>query len=185
MQYIKYIGLGLFFIALLLGCKEVSVNNTKNIDVSHALKTSLVVVNKHDNQIEVNMVFENISDNPLRIFYIDAPLFYKTHNHFYFVDGQGKKYFDMEEVPPHGLIVTAKDFYLIAPHEQKHFSAKIMLPVKDVKKVHWRYDNTLTSWKGNIETLDGKTKALFGGKEIPYIWVGTIETSAKIGKSVD
>jgi hypothetical protein len=55
-----------------------------------------------------------------------------------------------------------------------------MLPVTNVKKVYWRYNNTLTSWKGNMETLDGKTKALFNGNKIPYIWTGNIESSTQI-----
>lgn len=39
--------------------------------------------------------------------------------------------------------------------------------------------NQITRWEGGVQTLDGPTKALFGGGDIPHIWTGrlVVETS--------
>ena len=180
MQPIKAVWIGLLFIVVLLGCKEIAVESKVKVDNVHTLKTSLEVLTQKEKYIELRLVFENISDKPLRIFYMDHTLFSRVQNSFYFIDSRGKKYFEMEDVPPHGFLVHAQDFYLIAPYEKKSFIVKMTLPTKEMKKIYWRYHNKLTSWKGDFETLDGKSRALFNGHEIPYIWVGSIENSIKI-----
>jgi hypothetical protein len=40
--------------------------------------------------------------------------------------------------------------------------------------------NVYGEWKGGVETLDGQTKSLFGDEEIPYIWLGEIESTIAI-----
>ena len=38
--------------------------------------------------------------------------------------------------------------------------------------------NMITPSKGGIQTLDGPTKNLFGGKDIPDLWRGKLEVKA-------
>jgi len=46
--------------------------------------------------------------------------------------------------------------------------------------LEWVYENKISKWGGGIATLNGPTQELFGGKEIPYIWKGKIETKISL-----
>ena len=173
--------LGLLGIFLLLGCHSFVTPQVKTEVNSASLKTSIVVHKKKSDTLYVDLVFENVSEKPLHIYYINDPLFGRTQNRFYMIDKHGKRYFELEEPPPpHGYVVSENDFYLIAPQSKKRFSVKVVLPIKNPVSVEWVYSNRVTSLKGGARTLDDKTKALFGGIEIPYIWTGSIETEVEI-----
>jgi len=177
----KWLYISLLSMSLLLSsCNTLSNANVKCVDVSDALKTSIEILGSVDNGVEVRLVFTNSSMHPLRIYYIDVPLFNRSVNRFYIVDSKGKKVFDTTEVPPHGVIISEKDFYLISPYSKKVFKEKISLAFKNTKQLGWLYHNKITSWKGNFETLDGKEKVLFNGNKIPYIWTGNIESNTQI-----
>ena len=42
----------------------------------------------------------------------------------------------------------------------------------------WTYHNDIVRWEGGYQTLDGPTKTLFEGKDIPYIWTGKLSVEA-------
>ena len=164
---------------MILGCTETNSARVKS-NVTNALKTSVVFTGVNKNDFSMALTFKNISSQPLRIYYIDDPLFNNTMNSFYAISKRGKKVFDQEAVSPHGITVSKKDFYLIAPKSKKVFNVDVSLPVKKPQVLVWRYHNKITSWKGGMQTLDGKTKALFDGKAIPNIWTGIIESRTGI-----
>ncbi len=164
---------------MILGCTETNSATVKS-NITNALKTSVVLNGINKNAFSMTLTFQNISSHPLRIYYIDDPLFNKTMNTFYAVTKSAKKVFDQEEVPPHGMTVNEKDFYLIAPQSKKVFNVEVRLSVKNPQTLVWRYHNKITSWEAGTQTLDGKTKALFGSKKIPYIWTGSIESRTSI-----
>jgi hypothetical protein len=41
--------------------------------------------------------------------------------------------------------------------------------------VRWTYENSIQRWQGGQMTLDGPTKSLFDGGDIPYIWTGKLQ----------
>jgi len=147
----------------------------------NALKISMELKERTEDTLSVNLIFKNVSQKPLRIYYIDDPLFSRTQNSFYLIDKHGKRYFELEEgPPPHGYVVSEKDFYLIEAKHKKQFGTRVAVPVKDPLALEWVYSNQISSWRGGAQTLDGKTKILFGGREIPYIWSGSIEKRIKL-----
>jgi len=44
----------------------------------------------------------------------------------------------------------------------------------------WVYKNSITKWKGGLNTLNGPTKELFNGETIPYIWTGRTEVEIPV-----
>jgi hypothetical protein len=81
---------------------------------------------------------------------------------------------------PHGYVVTEKDFHLIEPGAEARFEQTLATRgLKSGKhRVVWSYSNSITKWAGGAQTLDGPTKRLFGGKEIPFIWTGTVKAES-------
>jgi hypothetical protein len=181
MHYLRFVGVGLWAVFLFHGCGTPTQDRVEKIVVFEALKTSINVIAKNENSIEVDLVFENVSEKPLRIYYIDDPLFSRTQNSFYVKDKRGKNHFEIDDAPPpHGYMLSEKNFYLIASKDKKIFRQKILLQVKNSVSLQWIYRNQLTSMEGGIETLDGQNKAFFNGDRIPYIWTGMIKNSIKI-----
>jgi hypothetical protein len=168
-------------IVLLGGCQSSAIPEGDKVADRDSLKISMEAGERTRDSLNVKLIFENVSPKLLRIYYIDDPLFSRTQNSFYLIDKQGKRHFELEDgPPPHGYVVSEKDFYLIEAESKKQFNVKVALPVKDPAALEWVYRNQITSWRGGIETLDGKTKVLFEGREIPYIWRGRIETRIKL-----
>ncbi len=154
-----------------------------SLTADEVLRTSVKFV-KLGKELEVKVRFENISDRPVRVYFIENPIFNSFQSAFTVVHKDGTKSFIAEEPQPHGYVVTESDFHLIAPCHSKTFKQKIgnvtLGSGSNPAGIEWEYSNTITKWEGGIETLDGKTEALFGGKEIPYIWTGRIKAAAKI-----
>lgn len=84
------------------------------------------------------------------------------------------------EPRPHGIVVDEGDFHELPPGKTIEFTQSLRLPddvAPGTLSVRWEYSNQVKQWEGGVQTLDGPTKALFGGGPIPGIWVGEVETS--------
>ena len=137
--------------------------------------------------------FKNASKDPIRIYLPQAEAF--RANISTIVMRAGDAVIAVPEPHPHGYTVTEIDFPLIAPGEEKSvlqpFSLDPMVPGPGTATlrrpgfeagksvaVRWSYDNSITRWQGGAQTLDGPTKSLFEGKDIPYIWTGKLSVEA-------
>jgi len=144
---------------------------------------------KLNEDFELSLVFKNISKYPLRIYWVETEFFRSFQSYFYLlINGKSKYLGDVS--PPHGYIVTEKDFHLIDSNDEIVFKQNLSINETkietDSKEIYlqWVYENNISKWEGGITTLDGPTKKIFGGKEIPYIWKGKIESviALKIAK---
>jgi hypothetical protein len=139
--------------------------------------------------------FRNASQQPLRFYLIDSEPFRSFQSRLAVFEQGGGGFITMQPDPrPHGYVVTEKDFHLLGPGEEKTFTqslyvARVAPGGQSVRRlegfekggafrVRWTYENSVTQWKGGAMTLDGMTKALFGGGPIPHIWTGKVEAEA-------
>jgi hypothetical protein len=137
--------------------------------------------------------FRNVSTQPVRFYLPRGEAFRAGISTLRFQAGDG--IFIEPEPQPHGVVIDEADFPLLAPGEEKTFAQPFTLdPVppgpgtqtarragfEDGKtaRVSWTYENKITRWEGGQQTLDGPTKTLFGGKDIPYIWTGELTVQA-------
>ena len=137
--------------------------------------------------------FKNVSSHPLRIYMPASEPFRANISTIYLLAGNALLVFP--EPHPHGYVVTEVDFPLLAPGEQKSyeqtFSVEKLVPGSSsvtqrekgfepgaLARVTWAYENEIERWQGGIKTLDGPTKNLFGGKDIPDLWRGKLEVKA-------
>lgn len=137
--------------------------------------------------------FRNVSSEPVR-FYLPRPeAFRATISSLTLVPRQGHPMFEPEP-QPHGYVVTEDDFHLLAPGEAREFTQRFTLdpflpgpgnktarrrgfePGREVE-VGWVYENSITRWAGGALTLDGPTKQLFDGGDIPHIWTGKLRVT--------
>lgn len=173
----------LMVIFMLSGCGGATMNKSEVI-TDDRLHTSLAVVSMSHDTVEIEMRFENVSNTPLRIYYIDDPIFNGFQSSFYLRSESGEKKYIGEEPHPHGYAVSQKDFHLILPHKSKSFRQKFktksIFTSGKANDLVWHYTNRIVKWKGSQQTLDGETKALFDGESIPYIWSGRISTSVAL-----
>jgi len=152
------------------------------------LKTCIRIANqkiKLDEEFEVDLIFRNTSKHPIRIYLIDNDFFRSFQSYFYLLDN-GKHKFLTEISPPHGYVVTEKDFHLIEPNCEIHFEQTLSIASAGIEtKLHkahlkWIYENKISKWEGGIQTLDGPTKKIFNGKKIPHIWRGKVDVTIEI-----
>jgi len=166
---------------MLVGCATGTTMNKDKVIPDDRLQISLAIVFMSHDTVKIEMQFENVSNMPLRIYYINDPIFNSFQSSFYLKSESGEKKYIGEEPHPHGHAVSKKDFYLILPHKSKSFiqkfKTKSIFTSGKANDLVWRYTNRIITWKGNVQTLDGETKELFDGETIPYIWSGKISTS--------
>jgi len=136
---------------------------------------------KLNEDIELSLVFKNISKYPLRIYLVETEFFRSFQSYFYLLfNGKSKHISNIS--PPHGYIVTEEDFHLIDSNSEIVFKHTFSIDETKIETdsneiyLNWVYENIISKWEGGITTLDGPTKKLFGGKEIPYIWKGKLES---------
>jgi hypothetical protein len=130
--------------------------------------------------------FANETKKPVRIYLVESEPFRSFQSALRVARASDRKIVDLQPEPrPHGYMVDESDFHLILPGES--FSAKQSLSLDptiyragESYVVTWIYENDVTKWAGGVVTLDGPTKALFGGKEIPYIWTGRSNVGVEI-----
>jgi hypothetical protein len=146
------------------------------------LKNQKIELNK---KFEIDLVFKNVSDNPIHIYLINNEFFRSFQSYFYLLSaGQSKMLTDIS--PPHGYVVTESDFHIISSKSEIIFKQTLLIDEECLENdinnfyLQWIYVNKISRWKGGIETLDGPTRELFSGKEIPYIWLGKIESTIAI-----
>jgi hypothetical protein len=146
------------------------------------LKNQKIELNK---EFEIDLVFKNNSNNPINIYLINNEFFRSFQSYFYLLcNGKSKPLINIS--PPHGYVVTESDFHIISSNSEKIFKQILLIDEAALENdrnnfyLRWIYVNKISRWEGGIETLDGPTKRLFNGKEIPYIWLGKIESTIAI-----
>jgi hypothetical protein len=130
--------------------------------------------------------FSNRSDRPVRIFLVRSEPFRAGQSSFVVRRAADGEQVDAQPAPrPHGYIVGEQDFHLIAPGET--LSDRQTLEVSPERftageeyVVTWVYENQVTRWPGGVGTVDGPTRPLFDGKEIPFVWVGEARVETRI-----
>lgn len=142
----------------------------------------------------VALHFHNTSSDPIRVYLPRGEAFRASISTLVF--RSGAHVFLEPEPQPHGVVIEEDDFPLLAPGEEKTFEQTFtldpMVPGPGVATarragfedgetvdVRWTYENTITRWAGGQMTLDGPTKSLFGGGEIPHIWSGKLSVEAR------
>lgn len=146
------------------------------------LENQKIELNK---EFEIDLVFKNVSNKPIRIYLINNEFFRSFQSYFYLLyNGKSKMLSNIS--PPHGYVVTESDFHIIYSNSEVIFEQTLLIDEvgleNDINNFYlkWIYVNKISRWEGGIETLDGPTKRLFNGKEIPYIWQGEIESTIAI-----
>lgn len=129
--------------------------------------------------VDCTLRFQNAGKTDLRLYFLRNPIF-RYHSQLTLLDGQGGLLSHPEPARPHGLVVTEDEFSLLKPGESLSFSQSVgadapLLGGQTVTVI-WGYENRVRRWPGGAKTLDGVTQPLFGGKDIPFIWLGAIET---------
>ena len=134
--------------------------------------------------IKLSLVVENTGDAPRRIYMLGPEVFRATMSDLWLLGADGTPIgMSQPEPHPHGYLPTEDDFPEIAAHASKTFEQSLAIdPAAPAgpATVSWKYENRVTQWEGGLQTLDGPTKPLFGGKPIPGIWVGELEASTAI-----
>ena len=136
-------------------------------------------------EFEIELVFKNVLNNPIQVYLINNEFFRSFQSYFYLLsNGQSKMLTDIS--PPHGYVVTESDFHIISSNSEKIFKQTLRIDEHGLENdinnfyLKWVYVNDISRWMGGVETLDGPTKRLFDGKDIPYIWLGEIESTIAI-----
>jgi hypothetical protein len=136
------------------------------------------------------LTFSNLTAEPIRI-YMPASEPFRGSISDIIIVGDGAP-LAVPELHPHGYVVTERDFPLLAPGQTISFEQAFTLePMTSGNRterlrgfapgtratIHWSYSNEIKRWQGGVQTLDGPTRVLFGGGDIPYIWLGELELS--------
>jgi hypothetical protein len=127
--------------------------------------------------IDVKLWFKNTGAQPRRIYLIQNS-FFRSFQSTLTLPKQ------MPPIsPPHGYVVTEKDFPEIKAGEEVSFAQPYTVEQNTPPGEHlltWEYSNKIDEWKGGAQTLDGPTKSLFGGGKIPGIWLGELSVQATL-----
>jgi hypothetical protein len=122
--------------------------------------------------------FHNAGAQDLRIYFLRNPVF-RFHSTIYLTDAAGASLIRPQPARPHGIVVTEDEFHLIRPGQALAFEQTVVTdrPLQAGLRYSatWVYENRVRAWPGGTMTLDGPTRPLFGGQDIPHIWLGTIE----------
>lgn len=137
-----------------------------------------------------NLHFRNVSAEPLRIYLPVSDAFRFSISTITLSPASGPP-LTVPTPRPHGYVVTEADFHLLQPNESRNFAQQFTIDpfapgggLKSVRRtgfesgssvqVRWTYENSIERWQGGSQTLDGPTKRLFDGGDIPYIWTGSL-----------
>lgn len=165
---------------------EPAVNFTS---VGDGLSARLVVPpgpHKFLTTVELGLELRNDGPTERRIYLIGTPTFRAMQSDLEILGPDGRAYDRQPDPHPHGYVVSEADFPAIAPGAIARFTQPLFLDPKlganvpgDLQ-VRWTYHNTIESWAGGAQTLDGVTKPLFGGGRIPGIWLGNFSLAAPL-----
>ncbi|MBI4705683.1 MAG: hypothetical protein HY744_31715 [Deltaproteobacteria bacterium] len=135
--------------------------------------------------------FRNVGRDPLRFYLPRSEPFRANISTLSFTPEGNARPLVVPEPRPHGYEVTEADFHLLAPGEERVFAQPFTLDQfvpgpgqgterragfepGTVVRVRWVYENEIRRWEGRRLTLDGPTRELFGGGDIPWIWTGKL-----------
>lgn len=177
----------LYFLSSNIGNIDAMQNEKCSEEIS-GLKTCIRLKNQKielNKDFEIELIFKNISNYPIRIYLVKTEFFRSFQSYFYLLFNE--KYKLITDIsPPHGYIVTDNDFHMIDSKSELIFKQTLSIDNSDIEnqlsdiQLIWFYENKISKWEGGIKTLDGPTKKLFGGKKIPYIWQGKIVSTIPI-----
>lgn len=169
---------------------EISKDNAPIWSVSKNGLRIGISIPKNELNIEarnkVKLYFHNISEKPIRIYFLKGYYFRSFQSFFYLETNEKKNQFISPLSPPHGYVVDEKDFHLINPSKMISFESTVNISNRYREKftngsqLTWVYKNSITKWKGGLNTLNGPTKELFNGETIPYIWTGRTEVEIPV-----
>jgi len=135
-------------------------------------------------RIRIGLRFENTNDSPRRIFLLHPEIFRLFQSTFYLHTGANPTPIDVQPAPrPHGYMRTERDFPLLLPGAIWQSTQTLTLPASfqvGRARVRWEYKNDVERAAGGGQTLDGVMPPLFGGEQIPHIWLGTLTTEFEI-----
>jgi len=135
---------------------------------------------KINEEINAKLIFKNNSEDQIRIHFINYEPF-RFNSQITVLKKEDKSPINPPFIaPPHGYIISEKDFYMVEPGKEISFNQKIKIQQEGNFILRWNYENKRTKWEGGIETLDGITKPLFEGKEVKYLWTGKLITENEI-----
>ena len=139
---------------------------------------------KEGEEIELGLTFRNDKEEPLRLHFIENENF-RFNSSVTVLKKEDRSPINPPFIaPPHGYILSEKDFYMLQPGEELRFQQSLEIKEPGEYILVWNYKNEGKVWKGGIETLDGPTVELFNGEEVPNIWVGenSVEKMLEIAK---
>lgn len=133
--------------------------------------------------------FRNLGGSPLRLYLPLGEGFRSGISTIFVTPEEGPPLF-VPEPRPHGYVVTEKDFALLEPEGTYVANQSFTLEAfarggkgtarregfEDGRtvQIHWTYRNEIRRWAGGARTWEGLTAPLFGGTDIPGIWIGEL-----------
>jgi hypothetical protein len=176
---------------LVAGCSSSSADPPRDAavrtDESGGLRISLEVpaavtrqpTTRGAQAITATLHFENRATKPIRILLV-GPEPFRLFNSSMRV-WLGSQVVSLQPEPhPHGYLISEKDFFVIPPGASKTFPQTLYVQDRfnspGTYEVEWMYENKQRKFPGGVNTLDGVTKPLFGGKDVDDLWVGSLST---------
>ena len=129
-------------------------------------------------RLTARLHFRNDGPAPMRLYIVGGEAFRAQQSDFQLSAADGRVLDRQPDPHPHGYVVTEADFPEVAPGATKlveqtlDLSPGVLDGQAGALRLRWSYRNGVTVWKGGLQTLDGPTRNLFGGKPIPGIWSG-------------
>jgi hypothetical protein len=146
------------------------------LEISASCPTTTV---KADSVVTVSLKFKNSGPGSLRLYFLRSEPFRAMQSSFAVSAEPRGRFLSLQPEPrPHGIVVGEHDFFLLEKGEEATREQAVRIPSKGALDgdaavgLLWSYANKVESWPGNIQTLDGPTRELFGGATIPFIWTG-------------
>jgi hypothetical protein len=128
--------------------------------------------------VTITLNFRNTGTELRRIYLVHSEPFRAMQSTFFLSLPTPGQLSMQPEPRPHGIVITEADFHELPPGETRSFTQTLHLPADlaaGTLSVRWEYSNQIDRWEGGVQTFDGPTKDLFGGKRIPGIWIGELE----------
>ena len=135
--------------------------------------------------VTCSLQFRNVTSEPIRTYLVTGEWFRALQSTLFIKSSEGGDILSMQPEPqPHGIVVGEEDFHLIEPNSEVTFIQTLHLRPElgdgGTLWVEWTYENQVERWEGGRMTMDGPTVELFGGEDIPYIWLGTVSVGSPI-----
>ncbi|HEU0029930.1 MAG TPA: hypothetical protein VFQ53_04800 [Kofleriaceae bacterium] len=149
------------------------------------LRVSLAVpatVSASTKEVEATITLRNDTDEPMRVLVVRPEIFRANISSLRV--WQADHVVSLQPDPhPHGYLVTEDDFPQIAPHATYSYKQTLRidgaLATPGDYEVELLLENQNKRWPGGVQTLDGPTKPLFGGTDVPGMWVGKLTSQRR------